>query len=566
MTSSSEVAPVYGIVPTDVVVEEGRHRKKFDVAAHKTLVSSIKRLGQLQPGICTLRDEDVVLIAGERRLRACLALEIPFQYILKEEIADPILLKEIELEENLQRCELEWNEQCVALEELHRLKQEKHGKPAPGRRGGWGIEDTAKLIGASSGGVSQDLKLAFWAKEVEEVATAATKKEAKKIVQRLEETLKTREAIEQASDSIEKAPGAGSPPGNPTGDLASTMEDYNPNDETKSASAVTTKEAAQQYMDERIRFFNKRIVLGTLEEELPKLEKKAQVVIFDPPWGVDYANVRTAETGKKEYEDNPEDYLKQLEKWLTIIWDTMASDSHLYMFFGMVNHHFVYSTLEKIGFETNWLPLIWHKVGAHRVRQPQLWPGRCYEPIAFAHKGRKELTRKGLPDVIPTERAPQSVSKIHTSPKHPSIILSLLRRSCYPGDLILDPMAGSGVTGVAAEVIQQEFPIEFLLVEKEPVYRDNAILNMTRGFSELCNDRADPDLSTEEETAAEKAVRKADTYLENHKPPELPDDFRELTPGTDKWKRYWREHPEQQEAMLAWKKEGETNGETSTTG
>ena len=33
----------------------------------------------------------------------------------------------------------------------------------------------------------------------------------------------------------------------------------------------------------------------------------------------------------------------------------------------------------------------------------------------------------------------------------------------------------------------------------------------------------------------------------------LPDDFRELRPGTHEWGRYWREHREKQEEMLSWK-------------
>ena len=34
----------------------------------------------------------------------------------------------------------------------------------------------------------------------------------------------------------------------------------------------------------------------------------------------------------------------------------------------------------------------------------------------------------------------------------------------------------------------------------------------------------------------------------------LPDDFKELSPGTHEWGRYWREHQEKQELMLKWRK------------
>jgi hypothetical protein len=38
--------------------------------------------------------------------------------------------------------------------------------------------------------------------------------------------------------------------------------------------------------------------------------------------------------------------------------------------------------------------------------------------------------------------------------------------------------------------------------------------------------------------------------------------FKELSPGSPEWKAFWREHPEQQDAMLAWQTElrGNANG------
>ncbi len=33
----------------------------------------------------------------------------------------------------------------------------------------------------------------------------------------------------------------------------------------------------------------------------------------------------------------------------------------------------------------------------------------------------------------------------------------------------------------------------------------------------------------------------------------LPRDFRELEPGTYRWKSYWKMYPEKQEEMLRWK-------------
>lgn len=39
--------------------------------------------------------------------------------------------------------------------------------------------------------------------------------------------------------------------------------------------------------------------------------------------------------------------------------------------------------------------------------------------------------------------------------------------------------------------------------------------------------------------------------------PFLPDDFRELIPGSNLWIRFWKKYPDRQDDMLIWKKDKE---------
>ena len=155
------------------------------------------------------------------------------------------------------------------------------------------------------------------------------------------------------------------------------------------------------------------------------------------------------------------------------------------MFFGMSNYTYVYNTLEQAGFTTNRLPIIWYKQGVHRTRNPDIWPGRSYEPIAYARKGKKPLSRLGAPDLIITPGAAPSLKQNHPSGKHPNVYLELLQRSAAPGDRCLDPMAGSGMLGVAADALQVTHELDWDEIELEKNFYNLAIDNASRGFYEL---------------------------------------------------------------------------------
>ncbi|WP_257941897.1 chromosome partitioning protein [Campylobacter lari] len=103
-------------------------RKKFDTQALEELAGSIKEYGLIQPVVVFKKDEfDYILIAGERRFRACKLLE-------KEQIkavvlnVDDIKLRELALIENIQRENLnpiELAHSYKELLEIHDITQEK---------------------------------------------------------------------------------------------------------------------------------------------------------------------------------------------------------------------------------------------------------------------------------------------------------------------------------------------------------------------------------------------------------------------------------------------------------
>lgn len=105
------------ILVRDIEPNPHQPRKAFDDEALKTLASSIKRHGLLQPVVVTKTDGKYRLIAGERRLRA-------FQHLKEEHIpaivrtAEEQAQMELALIENLQREDLNILEVATALYKL----------------------------------------------------------------------------------------------------------------------------------------------------------------------------------------------------------------------------------------------------------------------------------------------------------------------------------------------------------------------------------------------------------------------------------------------------------------
>lgn len=491
---------IHEIDPAQVIVPP-RQRGEFDLRFIEDLADSIKSIGQLQPGICR-RDENAnaILISGENRLRACKQLGISFRTYFKEDITDPAMLYECELMENLLRRPLTWREEVEAKAKLHELRQAQRGESASGRRGGHTIEDTAAELYESKGLISEDIKLALYAREIPEIANAASKSEAKKAIKRIEGEVKRSLMLEEAQAKEQTIT-------------------------TEGGESLTQQEA-------RLLEYDKRIILGDFGELSQTMQKGYfNIVLFDPPWGVDFDSVSKENASQGMYEDSEASFKEKFPQWIKTLYDLMADDSHLYLFFGIVHHKFVYDTLEGVGFKTNRIPLIWQKQGAHRTRNPLVWFGRSYEPIAFARKGSKNIEKQGAPDVITTPQPTPKIKQIHPSAKHPAIYRELLVRSALPGDKVLDPMAGSCMAGVACDALKQTHQLDWLMIEREQSFRDLGVFNLNKGYWAITDD-----VSGEDPEAIE---------------PE--EDFKLMSPGSSEWMNFWRLHPEKQNEMLAFK-------------
>jgi len=120
-------------------------RKNFDATALQELATSIKLHGVIQPILVTPKNGRFMIVAGERRFRACkIAEQKTIPAIVKS--FDEKQIKEIALLENIQRQDLNPIETARAMKEL----LDSYG---------WTQEDLADRLGKSRSGVANTMRL-----------------------------------------------------------------------------------------------------------------------------------------------------------------------------------------------------------------------------------------------------------------------------------------------------------------------------------------------------------------------------------------------------------------------
>src|ERR1035437_4295651 len=131
-----------------ITIASNRQRQEFNIEKHQDLVDSIRKHGILHPPIVRLAEGAYILVAGECRLRAmrdiielgdaipfegslCLTGFVPYTFLgdLNELDAE-----EAELDENIKRSDLTWQECARATQRLDALRAKQHvarGDAAP---------------------------------------------------------------------------------------------------------------------------------------------------------------------------------------------------------------------------------------------------------------------------------------------------------------------------------------------------------------------------------------------------------------------------------------------------
>lgn len=368
------------------VLRSERQRREIDDL--EPLKDSIRRLGLIHPIVVT---RDFSLVAGERRLSACKSLgwdSIPFQYV--DEL-DPFILHCIELEENIKRKDLPWQDQNDAIAKYHELRA-LHDKS-------WTQEKSAQALGLSEVHVRHHI-LVKNERSNPLVASSETFRNARRVAQGIVE----RRGADELNTHI--VPGT-----------------------------VDTQPS---------------IICADFNEWAPTYSgPKFNLIHCDFPYGI-----KSNESGQGAvkalggYTDTEEVYW-QLLKTLAVHLDNFCAPSaHMIFWFSPTFYCQTWEMLKLLdGFKFDEVPLIWHKDDNKGIApDQQRRPRRLYEMAFFGWRGdRKIIKLKNNIVAAPTirERHPHEKSEL--------ALLHFFEMCVDNSSRIFDPTCGSGSALRAAE-------------------------------------------------------------------------------------------------------------------
>jgi len=391
-------------------IKIGERWRKRSLGNIDGLAISINKFGMFYPPIVRKTPEGWELVAGFRRVKANELLKREEIEVKTEENLSLLEAKEIELEENLQRQDLDWVEIVTAKKELDTLKKKLYGA-AYISENGWGIADTAQALDESESLTKRDIRLARAIEVMPELAKAKTKTEAMK-------KLKTEK------DKIARA---------------------------ELMKRVEARERVEGKKEESV-----RVICGDAMKVLREIEEgSVDLGIADPPFGVGLDSMAQAcEVSISRYKDTEQAMFEKVRVVVREMSRILKPDSHFYMFFPIgINYPWFYNLLsENFGY-VDPIPLAWNKgTGGYTVDQSYRYMP-VYQPVFFCQKkwGSRKL-QKGMKNVFEAEPVRQ---KQHIAEMPSELMEILIEQSSLPGDLIVDPFAGVGPVGVAAKRLKR---------------------------------------------------------------------------------------------------------------
>lgn len=402
-----------------IKVPENRQRREFDPQALMELTESIDRNQLMQPIV--LRDDgsDRILVAGERRLRAISTLwslggtlrhagvalaEGVVPYVTMGQLP-PLAAEEAELEENIRRKDLTWQEHADAVSRLHAMRSAQAAEAGRTQT----VADTAQeLHGRRDGDYqSRTRRQLLVANHLSDPDVAKAKS--------VEDAFKILKAKEERVRNIDLAAAVG---------------------RTLSSASHTLHHAE------------------SIEWMAAQPEGQFDVILTDPPYGMnaqDFGDAGGKVAVTHHYDDSGASWPVLMEGLARESFRLAKPQAHAYIFCDIDGFHLIKSCMESVGWYVFRTPLVNHKLDANRIPLPDKGPKRCYELILYAIKGGKLVTKVGAPDVIPS-RGDENLG--HGAQKPVAIYVDLLSRSVRPGDKVLDPFAGTGTIFAAAHELK----------------------------------------------------------------------------------------------------------------
>jgi DNA modification methylase len=187
-----------------------------------------------------------------------------------------------------------------------------------------------------------------------------------------------------------------------------------------------------------------KLILGEALEQLSRLpDASAQVVLSDPPYGMGadtFGDLGTVAPSDHRYDDSLEAWTALVARLAPELFRVCSDGAAVYLFCDLDRFRDLRFILDGAGFKVHRTPILWIKPNGQRVPWPKSGPRRAYECCLFAMKGEHLVNKLENDYVI----AAPDENLGHSAQKPVELMRNLLRRSAKPGDVVLDPFMGTG--------------------------------------------------------------------------------------------------------------------------
>jgi ParB/RepB/Spo0J family partition protein len=447
------------------IVRDERQRKKIET---DDIDDSIRERGVLQPIIVRPAGPDDntdlpwVIVAGERRLTSSIKVglvDIPAR------LGDELSYKEwqlIELEENVKRQALEWQDEVRAISRIHTILLEENED--------WDAKATAKYIGMDTSSIYRTLRVA---RDIDNprIAGAGGIRPAWNILDRLDE----RRSTDIINSIVEDGIGAFSEPASapavalgaspaPVAIAPATAGGTTP---LASSAIITTKQQVPVPLaPPRESILN----VDFLEWAPTYSGPRFNFIHMDPPYGINvFAGAMSGRKSHDTYNDDEEVYWAILKCFCDNIDRLMTPSGHLMIWFSMDYYSETLAFFAKhapsLTFSKH--PLYWTKTdNVGILPDPKRGPRRIVETALHASREDHLIVRS----VSNWYGAPTDKT-YHTSTKPEPMLRNFFQMFVDETTRLLDPTCGSGSALRAAESLGAA---DVLGIERDPSHYEAA--------------------------------------------------------------------------------------------
>lgn len=435
------------LLMSEILVED---RQRKDLGDLNALAESIRINGLIQPIVV---NHEKRLIAGGRRFAACTILGWTTIPVFFKETLGERQLTILELEENIRRKDMTWQERVACTYKAHKLYVEAASTTGDE----WTMANTGEMLGVSRANVGFMVQIA---KELlqpkSQIHGCDGFVDALRFLMRRREDDAQAELARRTSTLMQQNAARITPQGGVS----------------QPDTGVTLIEPVSNIANgEQVIPLSKQIInaecCAWLRSQPPEI---ADHCITDPPYGIDmdmldqqnpHGGMQNIDRVRDTHEVG--DNLVMLKEMIPLVYRAIRPKGFFIMWCDVMNWQMLYDTSVAAGFKVQRWPLVWHKSSQCMNQCAQFNFTKNFEVAMVCRKQGATLVDTQQTSVLTCSR---DTYKSNPFAKPEALWDWLVKAVSIPGQTILEPFAGEG-SAVTSIISSWRFPIA---IEVDPAH------------------------------------------------------------------------------------------------